>query len=730
MGAADQPPSSPPDDLFAGLNGQLDRQVFSRNRLVQLLLDPASGAILEANAAACAFYGYSHDELVSRRITDLNTATEAEIRQMMARAANEEQTHFEVRHRLANGEVRDVEVHSGPVNLDGRVCLYSIIHDITPHKRSERLQAALFRIADTTGRVRDIEELYAALHAIIGGLMDARNFYIALHDPGSDEISFPYFVDETEPPPPPQPFGQGLTEYVLTTGQPLLADPARFGELVAAGAVELVGGPSVDWLGVPLETGDQVFGVLAVQSYSENIRFTRADLDLLTFVSRHIANAIERTRAEAQIRRLAFHDSLTGLPNQLLFNDRLEVALAHAHRARASLAVVFLDLDRFKVINDSMGHRMGDKLLKAVSDRIAACLREGDTVARLGGDEFVILLGLVDHPLGAAKAAGRLLDAVRAPFVIDGYDLFASASIGVSVYPSDGLDAETLVRNADTAMYRAKEQGRDHFQLFAPAMNASAQRRLTLENGLRRALAQDELALYYQPVVEVTSGRVVGVEALLRWETPTGFVAPNEFLPIAELTGLVVPLAPWVLRTACRQMAAWHRQGFTGLSVAVNLSARQLQHPSLVETVTAALAEAGLPASSLELEITETNAMQNAEATAELLRQLSTIGVRISIDDFGVGYSSLSYLKRLPVDTLKIDQSFVRDSPGDRDDAAIAAAVVEMAHALNLQVVAEGVENEQQRDFLRARGCDRMQGFLISRALPADEMTEWLAAAR
>jgi diguanylate cyclase (GGDEF)-like protein len=432
--------------------------------------------------------------------------------------------------------------------------------------------------------------------------------------------------------------------------------------------------------------------------------------------------------AEEKIKDLAYHDTLTALPNRLVFTDRLALAVSQAQRQGSRLAVLFLDLDHFKVINDSLGHSLGDQLLQQVAGRLTGCLRAGDTVARLGGDEFTLLLPGVQGPAEAERVALKVLDTLREPYRLEGRELFVTASMGISLYPDDGEDADTLVRNADAAMYRAKEQGRDSHRLYAPPMNEMATERLALENALRRALANDELVLHYQPVVEIGTGRLHGVEALLRWRHPEkGLLWPSDFLALAEATGLIVPIGPWVLRTACAQARDWHAQDLRELRVAVNLSARQFQQPDLAEHVRRALRETALPPHCLELEITETNAMQNTEATLRTFAELKALGVRISIDDFGIGYSSLGTLKRLPIDTIKIDRSFIRDITTDPDDAAIVTAVIAMAHTLKLRVVAEGVDTEEQLTFLRGYGCDLMQGHLFGPAAPAEECGEGLA---
>jgi len=440
----------------------------------------------------------------------------------------------------------------------------------------------------------------------------------------------------------------------------------------------------------------------------------------------------ERKRAEEQVKHLAFHDPLTNLPNRLLFNDRLTLAVAQAHRHSQRLAVLFLDLDRFKVINDSLGHSVGDELLRQVAERIQESVREGDTVARLGGDEFTLLVPGITAEEDAAKIARKICDAIHAPFWIDGRELFVTTSVGVSVYPSDGHDAETLVRNADSAMYRAKEQGRDNYQLYTPAMNAKAIERLSLESRLRQAVANDELELHFQPFIDLKTAELLGAEALLRWKHPElGLIPPGEFIPIAEISGLIVPIGEWVLKTACAQARQWHERGFPSLSVSVNLSTRQFQQGSdLVSQVNQALDETGLEPGKLDLEITESNAMQNAEHSINTLMGLKKRGVRISMDDFGTGYSSLNYLKRFPIDRIKLDQSFVRDLPGDKDDAAIAMAVIAMGRSLELAVIAEGVETEEQLAFLQGHDCDQLQGYLLSRPLPAEAFETFLRHSR
>jgi diguanylate cyclase (GGDEF)-like protein len=423
----------------------------------------------------------------------------------------------------------------------------------------------------------------------------------------------------------------------------------------------------------------------------------------------------QRKRAEETLQHQAHYDWLTDLPNRIMFHDRLTLAVAHAERQRKMLAVLFVDLDRFKTIVDTLGHAVGDQVLRGVAERLSSVLSDSDTLARLGGDEFVVLLPDVGRADRAAKLAQQMLEVLKEPFHFGNNELHITTSIGISLYPYDGEDADALLKNSDTALYRAKEQGRNNYQLYTPAMNARAFERLAMENSLRRALDKEEFLLHYQPIIDMASGQIVGMEALVRWQHPDlGLVFPAEFISLAEETGLIVPLGEWVLRKACAQSQAWQKAGLPPLMLSVNLSARQFQHHDLVDIISRVLKETELNPRCLELEITETIAMQNADYTIVLLRELKDRGINISLDDFGTGYSSLSYLKKFPISTLKIDQSFVRDIDSDPSDAAIANAIIVLAHSLNLIVVAEGVETIEQLKFLKQSHCDKLQGYLFS----------------
>ncbi len=427
----------------------------------------------------------------------------------------------------------------------------------------------------------------------------------------------------------------------------------------------------------------------------------------------------------------AQHDFLTGLPNRPLLTERLSQAIGQARRHRKQVALLFLDLDHFKHINDSLGHAIGDQLLQSVAARLTAGVRTTDTVCRQGGDEFVVLLAEIEHPQDAASVAEKLLAAFATAHVVGEHELHVTLSIGISVYPGDSVNADTVMQNADTAMYHAKTSGRNNYQFFRADMNTRAVRRLFVESNLRRALRQGEFVLHYQPQIDLASGAMTGCEALIRWQDPDlGLVAPGQFVPVAEECGLIVPIGRWVLREACRQVRAWLDAGLGAAPVSVNVSAVEFRHKSFVEGVALILGETGLAPRYLELELTESILMHDTEASASALEALKAMGVRLAIDDFGTGYSSLSYLKRFPIDTLKIDQSFVRDIAVNPDGATIVGAVIAMGRSLKQRVIAEGIETQEQLDFLRARQCVEGQGFLLGHPLSADGFARLLAPSR
>lgn len=440
-----------------------------------------------------------------------------------------------------------------------------------------------------------------------------------------------------------------------------------------------------------------------------------------------IASLLKQRTAEVD--RLAYYDTLTDLPNRTLFEDRVTQALAVGQRTKQTLAVLFVSLDQLKKVNDTLGHSLGDRLLKEAASRLRLCAKKSDTVGRFGGEEFAILLSPDKQATDVLEIIAAIREALKPSFDLDGQWLFGTVSIGVSFFPVDAEDTQSLLKNAGAALYRAKHAGGDDYQFYTPDMNAIASKRLALETSLRQAIDNGELLLHYQPRVVVDSLEITGVEALVRWRHPRlGIVAPADFIPLAEETGLILPIGEWVLREACRQNKQWQNQGLPPLRVGVNISALQLQRQDLAETVARILEETQLAPQSLELELTESSIMGNARATIDVLNRLQTMGVTISIDDFGTGFSSLSYLKRLPIDALKIDQSFIRDVSTNQDDAALVMAIITLAHNLRLRVVAEGVETEEQWRFLHLLRCDEIQGFVFSKPLPPDALERLLAS--
>ena len=472
---------------------------------------------------------------------------------------------------------------------------------------------------------------------------------------------------------------------------------------------------------------------LPVRIASGEVRNVLVSADVVDFMGDTCAlvtfrDITDRRRYEARIEYLATHDELTGLPNRTLIRDRVANGLARARREGTQLAVMFLDLDRFKVVNDGYGHPFGDSLLRAVARRLTDLVREGDTVARLGGDEFLLLLPDLRRSADAYVIAQKIVDAFERGINVGGRDIHVNTSVGVALFPQDGQDVDTLITNADVAMYRAKEMGGALYQFFNSEMSRETARRVQLETHLRTALSRGEFQMRYQPKVDIRTGRITGCEALLGWNHPDGAIPPSQFIPVAEESGLIVPIGDWVLRTACAQANAWGHAGLGSVAVAVNVSARQFLRQDVVSWVLETLDATQLSPDRLELELTESVIAEDPEKVAATMRVLREHGVRFSIDDFGTGYSSLSYLKRFPVDSLKIDQSFVKNVGTAADDEAISLAVISLAHSLRLTVIAEGVETGQQRDFLRRHGCDEGQGYLYSRPLPAREFAEFIAA--
>ena len=539
-----------------------------------------------------------------------------------------------------------------------------------------------------------------------------------------------------------------------TTGHPIVYVNPAFERITGLSAADVLGrSPDFlfgaddtsavrDEMVAALHAGQSSHGTISSHRKDGRPVWTELSLAPIREVSGALMNTVgvlvditERKADVELLSYLAYNDSLTRLPNRRLFHDRLTQAIAHARRHDSGVAVLFLDLDNFKIINDTFRHHTGDQLLKAVGERITGCLRKSDTAARVGGDEFTVVLPEVESPQDAAAVAQKIIDSLKLPFQVNGVEVFVGGSVGIALYPADGQDVETLVKAADAAMYHAKAEGRSQFQFYSERFNAAAVERLALETSLRFALEREEFLLDYQPQVDMGTGRIVGMEALIRWRHPElGILAPAHFIPLAEETGLIVPIGEWVLRTACAQAKAWQRAGFAHLIVTVNISSRQFRRTTLAETVRGILAEADLDPRLLELEITETAVMHDVDAAIATLHSLKALGCHIAVDDFGTGYSSLSYLSRFPVDNLKIDQSFVRDLDVGSTDArtaeSIVTAIISLARSSSMCVIAEGVETAAQFDFLRARQCDRMQGFHFSPAISPDALMALLLNER
>jgi diguanylate cyclase (GGDEF)-like protein/PAS domain S-box-containing protein len=679
------------------------RGLFEAAPDAMVVVDHA-GVIVYLNMEAEKRFGSSRDELVGKPVT--NIIPEGLDGRAMAGIG------IELTALRTDGSAFPIEVMLSPLEGPDGVLLTAAIRDITVRRASE---------ARNEGRYRGLLE--AAPDAMV--VVDHAGVIVLLNVQA--EKRFGYSRDELVGQPVtniiPDGFAERLIADDLRSTEDALAQVIGTGMELTALRKDGSKFP-IEIMLSPLASPDGVLVTAAIRDIS-----SRKDAEqALVAKVRELHRSNEDARAMAlEAAHAAHHDFLTGLPNRVLLNDRISQAIAMAPRHSKQLAVLFLDLDGFKHINDSLGHPVGDRLLQLVATRLQEQVRDSDTVSRQGGDEFVVLLSEAEAWDNAAVVAKRITEAIAEPHLIGGKELHITTSIGISVFPDDGADAETLIKNADTAMYQAKEDGRSGIRFFKPEMNVQAVQRQMIEQSLRLAVEREEFVLHYQPKIDMTSGAVTGAEALIRWSHPTrGIVPPVQFIPIAEQSGLIIPIGRWVLREACRQMRSWLDAGLKLSSIAVNVSAVDLREDDFLDNVMAALEEAGLDPGMLELELTETVLMKHIGDTAAVLQTLREQGVRISIDDFGTGYSSLSYLHRFPIDSLKIDRSFVSQIGVELGGSAIVAAIISMARSLRLRVVAEGVETEAQLAFLDGLACDEAQGFYFSRGVAADQFVAYV----
>ncbi len=667
------------------------------------------GEIVLLNLQAEKQFGYSRDELLGQKVTNIIPQGFAErliadsTRTAAEALAQQIGTGIELTARCKNGHAFPVEIMLSPLENDEGILVTAAIRDISVRKAAEE------HLAQMEGRYRGLLE--AAPDAMV--VVNEEGEIVLLNLQAEKQFGYPR--DEL--------LGQRVTNII----------PQGFAERLIADSTRTAAEALAQQIGTGIElTARRKDG----SAFPVEIMLSPLENDEGILVTAAIRDISVRKAAEAEalamtlkMAHAAEHDTLTGLPNRMLLKDRIGQAIVRADRHANKVAVLFLDVDGFKHINDSLGHPTGDELLKSIAQRLLGCVRASDTVSRQGGDEFVVLLSEIEQEEDTAILARRMLKQVMRTHTINERDLHITASIGVSVYPDDGGNAETLIKNADMAMYQAKEKGRQGYQFFMPAMNVRAVERQSIEEGLRRALERRELAVHYQPKIDLSSRRITGAEALIRWNHPTrGLVPPGQFISVAEECGLIRPIGAWVLREACKQTRTWADAGLPALTMAVNVSAMEFREDTFLEGVFATLSETGIDAHQLELELTESVLVKQAESAASILQALREKGVQVAIDDFGTGYSSLSYLRKFPVDALKIDQSFVRQISNGGDDTIIVTAIIALARSLKLRVVAEGVETAEELAFLLAQQCDEVQGYYFSRPVPPHQFASLLKA--
>jgi diguanylate cyclase (GGDEF)-like protein/PAS domain S-box-containing protein len=689
------------------------RYLFENNPNPMWIYDMETLEFLAVNQAAINHYGYSEQEFLSMTLQDIRLLEDMP---RLLEAIAKVSTGFSVpevwRHCKKDGTHIFVDVSAHTLDYQNRKCELILVNDVTQKMQAEEA------LKDAEAKYRGIFE-----HAIEGIFQTTVDGKILISNPMLAEI-YGYASSED------------LIANLTDIEHQLYVDPQRRLELIKL----LEEQEDVKFFESEVYRKDG-----SIIWTSENVHAVRDKSGTILYFEGTVEDVTASKLAKAEIEHLAFHDSLTNLPNRVLFRDRLSMALISAHdqlqieidqnslleikSTAPILAVMFLDLDRFKLVNDTMGHAAGDRLLIEVAKRLTECMFDSTFLARMGGDEFMILVPELQSVESIQQFAQMILQSFESPFFVEEMALYIGTSIGISLYPSDGQDEETLMKNADTAMFRAKERGRNHYQLYNHAIGAKVQEYVAIENGIRQALERSEFQVFYQPQINLVTGEIDCMEALARWLHPElGWVPPNQFIPAAEEHGLIVRLGEWVLRTACKQNRDWQKQGLPPIRMAVNFSAKQFQVVDLCDRIMQILTEIDLEPRYLEIEITESLVMQDQHITITMLKKLKSLGMSVSIDDFGTGYSSLSYLRLLPVSKVKIDASFIRETPQNKDDAAITSAIIAMAHNLNLRVIAEGVERKEQLEFLRSHDCDAVQGYLFSRPVPAQEATLLLQA--
>jgi diguanylate cyclase (GGDEF)-like protein/PAS domain S-box-containing protein len=706
-----------------------------------IIIIDESNRIVYANPSVEAIFGYRPSDLLDQPLAMLipdclwRGRKEALLQNGAAGDRRSPASRLEARAIHKNGHEMQLEISIGQFRFSGNYFFTAIARDVTERKKAEALKHGQNELLEMIAMGAPIEAVFDRLIRLIESQIPRMIGSILLLS--DDGVHVRHATAPNLPPgyveaingaaigPNAGSCGSAIYrgESIIVTD--IMKDPLWEGYRSIAAPYGL----RACWSTPIFSSQGTVLGSFAMY-YREPRSPQEADLRLAGVASHMASIAIERHQAEKRISHIAHHDALTGLPNRLLLHSSLTQAIANAQRHGEMMAVLFIDLDNFKRINDSLGHHVGDLLLQIAAQRLQACIRQGDILARLGGDEFVLVLSSLGQGGEAALVADKALKALDSAFEAAGHELHVGGSIGISIYPADGQDAETLMRSADTAMYHAKENGRGNYQFFTEALNVAIQHRLALENQLRQALAREEFALHYQPQIDMQSGRIVSAEALLRWHRAgKDTISPLEFIAIAEETALILPIGEWVLREACEQLRRWHGDGYRDLAIAVNLSPRQMSQSGFPDLVGKILGDSGVSAAALDLEITESMLMEPSGENMTTLRQFSEMGIQLSVDDFGTGYSSLSYLKRFPVDTLKIDQSFVRGIEHGANDMAIADAIIGMARGLHLKVIAEGVETAGQAAYLKSRGCELAQGYYYSEPLAADAFSTLLRQA-